>query len=88
MQISISKKTRRQLKKGAKAVRKAIKRARKPAGLAAGALTLGGIAAAVVMDPTVRQRSRALFDGTVDYFRRGTSESSPANGALHEHTQH
>jgi hypothetical protein len=70
--FALKKKTRRQLKKTGKAVRKALKRAGGPAGIATGALTLGGLAAYAVMDPDVRTRTRELAGAARDLFRQVT----------------
>lgn len=64
----MKKKTRRQIKKTTKTVRRALKRAGVPLGIASGALTLGGLAAVVAFDPEVRQRSRAFAGAARDFF--------------------
>ena len=84
----MKKKTRRQIKKTTKAVRKALKRAGGPVGIATGALTLGGLAAFAIFDPEIRQRSRQLAGAARDVLRRfgGYEEHAMGNGAIIEHT--
>ena len=65
--MKLKKKTRRQIKKTTKALRKAVKRAGGPVGIATGALTLGGLAAVAFFDPEVRERSRSLVGATRDF---------------------
>lgn len=84
--FTLKKKTRRQLKKTSKALRKALKHAGGPIGITTGALTLGGIAAFAALDPDVRSRARELASSARDLLRQITSgerESQPS--LLHAH---
>jgi hypothetical protein len=72
-QFSLKKKTRRQLKKGAKALRKAWKHAGGPVGLTTGLLALGGLAAHAALDPELRQKTRELASNARDLFRQLTA---------------
>jgi hypothetical protein len=90
----MNKKTRRQIKKAGrqvrkttKTLRKALKRAGGPAGLATGALALGGLAAAV--SPVLRERTRTLAGSARDFFERlasNTQDDEHADKPLLEHT--
>jgi len=71
--FALKKKTRRQLKKSGKALRKVLKKAGGTAGIATGALTLGGLAAFAALDPDVRSRTRELAGAARDLFRQITS---------------
>jgi hypothetical protein len=78
--LRMKKKTERQIKKTTKSLRKVLRRAGTPLGIASGALTLGGLAAVVAFDPEVRQRSRAFAGAARDFFLRAvrqTREQSP-----------
>ena len=87
----MKKKIRRQLKKSTKAIRKALKRAGKragsPAGITTTAFALGGLAAAVVHNPVVRERTRALFGSARELLSSLTGpEEDESSQPLLEHT--
>lgn len=58
------------IKQTAKTVRKAVRRAMGPVGLATGAVTLGGITAVAALSPKVREHSRTLASSTLQSLRR------------------
>lgn len=66
----MKKKHRRMIKRTAKSVRKSLGRAVGPVGIAAGAVTLGGLTAVAALSPGVRQHSRDLASSTLERLRR------------------
>jgi hypothetical protein len=62
----MKKKTRRALKNAAKTLGQGIAALGAPGSAALGALSVGGLVAAVASDPEVRQRARALAHATLD----------------------
>lgn len=71
--FTLDKKTRRQLKRTRKSLRKALKYASRSKGLTASALTLGGLAAFAAFDPNIRSRARELAVSARDLLKQVAS---------------